>query len=128
MYNKVDVEKEIFLKTLCGKYSNQKQAYNNPKLFAHINIYFRILPWELFQCHSIYSEQSYDYSPWSPYRQAVQKVLNKKGKIILENYKILNSVRVAGAGENVKLLKGISIGNLLFRENCAMHFTKIHGD
>ncbi len=114
--------KVTFIKTLCGKYSNKEQAYNQPKLFAHINIYFRILPWELFKSLGVYSEQSYDYAPWSPYRQAVHK-LSIRGKIlILENYALINPKRLAGAGFELSLLKELKFEALSIRNNCEMNF------
>ena len=58
-----------FAKTLAGAYDNLDQSQNNPKDFARINIYFRPLPWHIFQGPGFYSEQCYDYAPWDPYRQ-----------------------------------------------------------
>ena len=53
-----------FVTTLSGHFSNKVQALENPKDFAHINIYIRPLPFSIFNGVSLYSEQSYDYSPW----------------------------------------------------------------
>ncbi|AAP99388.1 MULTISPECIES: chromophore lyase CpcT/CpeT [Prochlorococcus] len=116
--------KVLFAKILCGKYSNKDQAYHQPKLYAYMNIYFRPLPWNLFRGIGIYSEQSYDYSPWSPYRQAVHRLIVKENYFILENYKIINAIRIAGAGFNLKLLDEIKKENLSIRKSCEMHFQK----
>ena len=37
-----------FAKTLSGVYDNLEQSQQNPQDFARINIYFRPLPWEVF--------------------------------------------------------------------------------
>ena len=75
-----------FAKTLAGKYSNKDQVKSNPRDFAHINIYYRPLEWRIFNGPWFYSEQSYDFSPWSPYKQRVHKLIDKKGILIVENY------------------------------------------
>ena len=49
-----------FAKTLAGHYSNREQSQDNPKDFAHINIFFRPLPWDVLKAPGFYSEQSYD--------------------------------------------------------------------
>ena len=64
-----------FVKTLAGKYSNFEQAQLDPKYFAHINTYFRPIEWDIFNAPGFYSEQSYDYSPWAPYRQSLHRLL-----------------------------------------------------
>ena len=93
MNGKSNKEITEFINTLCGKYSNQLQAFKEPRLYAHINIYFRQLPWILFKEIGIYCEQSYDHSPWSPYRQAAYKLTIKENKLVLENYKLKDSRR-----------------------------------
>ncbi len=112
----------LFLHTLCGMYTNKIQAKKYPRLFPHINIYFRLLPWSLFKEISIYSEQSYDYAPWSPYRQAVHRISIKGEIFILNNYYIKNQQRVAGGGFNLKMLDEIDKENLFLRNNCEMGF------
>ena len=82
-------EKSLFINTICGKYSNKVQAENAPRLFAHINIYFRLMSWSWLKGVSIYSEQSYEHSPWSPYRQAVHKLIIQDNVLIMQNYKVL---------------------------------------
>ncbi|WP_269622381.1 chromophore lyase CpcT/CpeT [Prochlorococcus marinus] len=115
----------VFLNMLCGKFSNKIQSFNSPSLFAHINIYFRQLPSSLLKGLSIYSEQSYDYSPWEPYRQAVHELSIKDNILILKNYKILNQERIAGGGFRSELLKSIKKDKLLLRKSCEMNFIEI---
>ncbi len=55
-----------FLTLLCGDYSNQKQAFDNPPLFAHIHLRYR--PIEHLQPGCILLEQTYAVDPKNPYR------------------------------------------------------------
>ncbi len=115
----------IFSKTISGKFSNKLQALENPSKFPHINIYFRPLPWDLFNSQSFYTEQSYNYLPWKPYRQSVNRLTSDNKKFIIENYEIINNVRVAGGGFTPELLQKLTRQNLRKREGCSMHFTEI---
>ncbi len=117
--------KRIFLNTLCGEYSNTEQSYNQPKLYAHINIYFRLLPWRIFKGTSLYSEQSYAHSPWSPYRQAVHRLSIKNNIYTLQNYELTNPERVAGGGFNLDLLREVKVESLILRTGCEMDFKEI---
>ena len=55
-----------FLTLLCGEYSNEQQAFDNPPFFAHI--YLRYRPLEQLQPGSILLEQTYAVDPKNPYR------------------------------------------------------------
>lgn len=55
-----------FVSLLCGEYSNQQQAFDNPPLFAHIFLRYR--PIEHFEPGSILLEQTYAVDPNNPYR------------------------------------------------------------
>ena len=114
-----------FIKTLLGKYSNEEQSINNPMLFAHINIFFIALPLSIFNEPLIYSEQSYNYNPWSPYRQSLHKFSFANKKIILESYGIKNNIRVAGAGFNPSLLHALKGQELIKKNGCSMQFNRI---
>ena len=114
-----------FSKDLAGEYSNKRQAQENPRCFAHINIYFQPLPWEIFQGPGFYSEQSYDYAPWSPYRQGLHQ-LSKKNKIfILHNYALKNAEKFAGSGSHPELLSTLNINEARERVGCAMIFQEV---
>ena len=63
-----------FAKTLAGVYDNIEQSQKDPKDFAHINIFFRPLPWDVLKAPGFYSEQSYDHDPWRPYRQGIHRL------------------------------------------------------
>ena len=114
-----------FAKTLAAHYSNKEQAQKDPIHFARINIYFRPLLWDVFKGPGYYSEQSYDYAPWRPYRQGVHKLLASKEAFILENYSLQEPKRLAGAGFYPDLLNHLCADTLLPRRGCAMHFKEI---
>lgn len=113
-----------FAKTLSGIYDNINQSQEHPKDFARINIYFRPLPWNVFDAPGFYSEQCYDYAPWDPYRQGIHKLTAKDDLFIVSNYGLSNSKRLAGAGRTPDLLKSLSKESLTERCGCAMHFKK----
>ena len=69
----------LFANTLAGIYDNHDQSQENPKDFARINIFFRPLPWNIFNGPGFYSEQCYDYAPWEPYRQGLHQLKKKDG-------------------------------------------------
>ena len=50
-----------FLSLLCGEYSNQQQAFDNPPLFAHIFLRYR--PLDHLEPGSILLEQTYAVDP-----------------------------------------------------------------
>ena len=75
-----------FAKTLAGHYSNFEQSQDNPKDFAHINIFFRPLPWETLKGPGFYSEQSYDHDLWSPYRQGIHRLTQIEDVFVVENF------------------------------------------
>ena len=117
----------IFAQTLAGGYTNKAQSEKNPKYFAHINIYFRPIPWDVMNGPGFYSEQIYDHLPWSPYRQSLNKVIIINGILILENYILSNPIRLAGAGRNPGLLKDLKAQKYTLRKGCSMNF-KLNND
>ena len=115
-----------FAKTLAGKYSNKEQAQEHPKYFAHINIYYRPLDWSIFDGPWFYSEQSYDYMPWNPYKQAIHKLIHSKNTFIVENYSFNSPERIAGSGFKPELLEDINKQSVCKRSGCSMHFTEVN--
>jgi len=115
-----------FARTLCGHYSNRKQAQSDPSKFAHINIFFLPLPWAVLEAPGFYSEQSYDHDPWRPYRQGVHRLrAGSEGIHIVENYGLAAPERVAGAPQHTSLLDAIDAQSLKPRCGCAMHFRSV---
>ncbi len=114
-----------FAQSIAGIYDNFEQSQNNPRDFARINIIFRPLPWDIFNGPGFYSEQHYDYSPWSPYRQGIHKLTNhplSSDKFIMENFGFANPNRLAGAGRNPELIDSLNTNSLEPRCGCSMHF------
>ncbi len=117
-------DKIEFAKIISGIFSNREQALKCPNKFANINIYFIPLSWEFFNCHAFYSEQCYDYAPWSPYRQSINKLSYENNAFIIDNYEIGFKTRYSGGGSDVNLLKDIYKEKLIEKKGCAMHFTE----
>ena len=106
-------EIENFANILVGCYDNIEQSQQSPKDFARIHIYFRPLPWEIFNGLGFYSEQIYEYAPWEPYRQGVHSLEITDDIFIVNNYGFDNAHRIAGAGKNPDLLKHLNINKLV---------------
>ncbi len=117
-----------FVKTLSGRFSNHDQAQGEPTKFSHINIFFRPLAWNLFQGPWFYSEQSYDYDPWRPYRQGVHHMVVSADHILMLNFGLRNGLRCAGGGSKPDLLNGLEREDLLPRPGCAMEFRATSND
>lgn len=109
---------------IAGEFSNKKQAFDNPKLFAHIHVFFRPLPSEFFGGIGFYSEQVYDYNMWTPYRQGVHKFIEQDNQIYVENYSLKDAMLYAGSGHNRSILTTIKPDVIERRYNCSMVFTK----
>lgn len=114
-----------FAKTISGIYDNFEQSQENPKDFARINIIFRPLSWDIFNGPGFYSEQHYDYAPWSPYRQGIHRLIphnEHSDTFIMENFGYMNMKRLAGSGRNPELLDTLKKDQITMRCGCAMHF------
>ena len=82
---------------MAADFSNAQQAFESPKSYAHIHIFFRPLPFEFFSGIGFYSEQVYDYAPWNPYRQGVHRLVDQGDQIYIENYSLKDAMLYAGA-------------------------------
>ncbi len=109
-------------KVMAGDFSNQQQAFANPKDYAHIRVFFRPLPWEFFSGIGFYSEQVYDYDLWTPYRQGIHRLVDKGDHIYIENYSLQDPMLYAGAGHNKGIIETISPTSIERRHNCSMVF------
>ncbi len=114
-----------FAKTLSGQFSNREQSQNDPKYFAHINIFFIPINWSFFEAPGFYSEQSYDYDPWAPYRQGVHKLIKKGNVFVVKNYQLSVPQRFAGSGSEPSLLDDLTFDKILRRQGCDMHFKEL---
>jgi CpeT protein len=109
---------------MAGSFSNQKQAFQHPQLYAHIHVFFRPLPFKFFSGIGFYSEQVYDYDLWSPYRQGVHLFLEKDNHIYIENYGLKDSILYAGAARNLEILKTLTPDCIERRYHCSMIFRR----
>ena len=116
-----------FAKILAGQYSNFEQSQQNPKDFAHINIFFIPLDIRINGKPAFYSEQSYDHDPWRPYRQGFHCLEERNDIFIVKNFGYSQVQRVAGAGRHPTLLKTIKPEQLTSRCGCSMHFRHCKG-
>lgn len=109
---------------MAGDFSNQKQAFEHPQLYAHIRIFFRPLPFDFFSGIGFYSEQVYDYDLWSPYRQGVHRLVDQGEQIYIENYGLNDPILYAGAARDLDILKTITPGCIERRYHCSMIFRR----
>ena len=125
--NKRTVPENLMLelaRCIAGDFSNQKQAFKEPKNYAHIRVFFRPLPGEFFSGIGFYSEQTYDYDLWTPYRQGIHRFVATDQQVYIENYSIKDAYLYAGAGHNLDILKTITPDCIQRRYNCSMIFRK----
>ncbi|MFM6324591.1 MAG: chromophore lyase CpcT/CpeT [Microcystis sp.] len=109
---------------IAGDFSNQKQAFEDAKNYAHIHVFFRPLPWDFFAGIGFYSEQVYDYDLWRPYRQGVHRFIDRGDDIYIENYSLQNPMFYAGAGRELSILRSIKPDKIDRRYNCSMVFQR----
>lgn len=112
----------ILASWMAGDFSNQKQAFADSRLYAHIHIFFRPLPFEFFNGIGFYSEQVYDYDLWRPYRQGIHCLVPHGEQIYVENYSLKDAEYYAGAGHNLEILGTITPKCIQRRYHCSMLF------
>ena len=106
-----------FLTLLCGDYSNQKQAFDNPPLFAHIHLRYR--PIEHLQPGSILLEQTYAVDPKNPYRlRMIRAEEQPNGAIKLWNHTFREPSRFNSASFDHELRREIKESDLICLEEC----------
>jgi CpeT protein len=109
---------------MAGDFSNQKQALENSKDYAHIHVLFRPLPFEFFAGIGLYSEQVYDYDLWLPYRQGIHRLVLQNDQIYIENYRLKNALYYAGAARTPSILATITPACIERRYHCSMVFQR----
>jgi CpeT protein len=123
--NRVETNDLILLaQWMAGDFSNRKQSMDNPKLFAHIHVFFRPLPFDFFNAIGFYSEQVYDYDLWAPYRQGVHRFVDQGDHIYIENYGLTDPLLYAGAARELSILKTITPNVIQRRLHCSMVFRR----
>ncbi|MEB3194537.1 MAG: chromophore lyase CpcT/CpeT [Cyanobacteriota bacterium] len=83
------------LRQLCGSFSNQNQAFENPPLFAHILVTTRPIPH--LSRGSLLLEQAYAITPSTPYRIRVLRPQEVDGQLIIHNLALQDEKRFWGA-------------------------------
>jgi CpeT protein len=109
---------------MAGDFSNYQQAFDNPRQYAHIHVFFRPLPFDFFSAIGFYSEQVYDYDLWSPYRQGVHKLVDHGDSVYIENYCLVDAFLYAGAARELEILKTITPSCIQRRYHCSMVFRR----
>ena len=106
-----------FLRNLCGEYSNQQQAFDNPPFFAHIFLRYR--PIEHLQPGSILLEQTYAVDPKHPYRLRVIRAEEVNSGIIkLWNHTFKEPDQFSGATFDHECRKTIKEEDLILLDHC----------
>ncbi len=106
-----------FLDLLCGEYSNQQQALDNPPLFAHIFLRYR--PIEHLQEGSILLEQTYAVDPDNPYRlRVIRAEETGNGVIKLWNHLLREPERFSKASSDLNLRRQIQEADLIAVDGC----------
>lgn len=105
---------------MAADFSNQKQAFENPPLYAHIRVCMRPLPPDLMGGISLYLEQAYDFMVSQPYRARVLKLLVQGGQIQIENYLIRDEAQFYGSARDRDRLSTLSADHLSRMPGCNM--------
>lgn len=115
----------ILARWIAGDFSNQEQAFADPRNYAHIRLFFRPLPWSFFSGIGFYSEQVYNHDLWTPYRQGVHRCIEQGAKVVIENYSLNDSILYAGGGREPDILRTITPQCIERRYNCSMIFQRV---
>ena len=112
-----------FLSLLCGEYSNQQQAFENPPLFAHIVLRYK--PVEHLEPGSILLEQTYAVDPGNPYRlRVIRAEESEEGVIKLWNHMIRDPQRFARATLELQNRQLIKSSDLIALDQCHYQVTE----
>jgi hypothetical protein len=113
------------LRQLCGSFSNQTQAFENPPLFAHILVTYRPLP--QLQTGSLLLEQAYAIDPKTPYRIRVLRTELVDGQLVIHNFALREETRFWGATTDATLRSSIQADDLLPLPGCN-YLVSEHGE
>lgn len=112
-----------FLSLLCGEYSNQQQAFDNPPLYAHILLRYR--PIEHLEPGTVLLEQTYAIDPDNPYRLRVIRAEEiKPGTIKLWNHSLRNPKQFSKATLNSDQRMLIKDSDLISLDHCHYQVTE----
>jgi hypothetical protein len=104
------------LRQLCGSFSNQNQAFENPPLFAHILVTTR--PILHLSRGSLLLEQAYAITPTTPYRIRVLRPQEVDGQLIIHNLALQDEQRFWGATADGALRASLQEEDLQLLPGC----------
>jgi hypothetical protein len=104
------------LRQLCGSFSNQNQAFENPPLFAHILVTTRPIPH--LSRGSLLLEQAYAITPSTPYRIRVLRPQEVDGQLIIHNLALQDEQRFWGATADGALRASLQEEDLQLLPGC----------
>ncbi len=113
----MDTSLNRLMRLLCGGFSNQQQAFENPPLYAHILVKLR--PLTHLQPGSLLLEQSYAINPAAPYRIRVLRPERHGGTLIIHNQALVDDQRFWGAVDDEALRQTIQTEDLRPLDGCA---------
>lgn len=105
---------------MAADFSNQEQAFENPPLYAHIRVCMRPLPLEFLDGVSFFIEQAYDFMLHDPYRVRVLKLLERNGRIEIENYQVSDEKKLYGAARDLNRLQELKREQIERMPGCNM--------
>ena len=111
---------ETLARWMAADFSNQKQAFDNPPLFAHIRVCMRPLSLEALPGVSFLVEQAYDYDLNDPYRLRVLRLIDQNEQIEIENYLVRGEEEFYGASRDLTRLKTLTADRLEKLPGCNM--------
>lgn len=101
---------------LCGSFTNDEQAFENPPLYAHINVTVRPLP-HLAE-GMLLLEQAYALAPAEPYRIRVLHACAEGENLHIRNHALRDAERFWGATLQPEKLPTIHAPDLQLLEGC----------
>ena len=110
-----------FLSQLCGEYSNQTQAFDNPPLFAHIFLRYR--PLGHLKPGSILVEQTYAVDPHNPYRLRVIRAEEADNGTIKSESCLQEPATFQSATFNDECRGSIEYSDLISMDHC--HYNRL---
>ncbi|MEB3176765.1 MAG: chromophore lyase CpcT/CpeT [Synechococcus sp.] len=101
---------------LCGEFCNQQQAFDNPPIYAHIQV--RVRPLSQLEPGSLLLEQAYTIAPDEPYRLRVLQVVEENGELRIHNKAVVDEASHFGATGAPERLQAIKADNLRPLSGC----------
>lgn len=105
------------VRLLCGSFTNEAQAFENPPLYAHINVTVRPLPH--LEAGMLLLEQAYALAPAEPYRiRVLQALACSDGELRIRNHALVDAERFWGATLEPQRLGSMQAEDLQLLEGC----------